>query len=335
MADAATNRQSSHTDTRHQGLAVPNPLVSVIMNCLDCDRYLKEAIDSVYAQTYPNWEIIFWDNCSTDGSGEIARRYDKRLRYFRGEQTVPLGAARNQAIEQAGGEFIAFLDCDDLWMPEKLEKQVPLFEDPEVGLVFSDIIHFNNDGEEEQRYKKHPYWTGDCFRKLLGNYFLCMPTLVIRKEAFSSLEEWFDPQFDMIEEADLAIRIGYSWKLAMVDEPLARWRMHIASSTFRKFHLFSQETMAMLDKYRALFPDFEASYRDEIDAITRRIITDDAIYHLLNGELHDARKSIRKLERRTIKTTVLYAMTFLGKKPVSLILAIAKKLKGVMLPTPS
>ncbi len=120
-----------------------SPLISVIMNCLNCAKYLKEAIDSVYAQTYTNWEIIFWDNASTDRSAEIARSYDGRLRYFRGSETVPLGEARNRALEQARGEFIAFLDCDDLWMPQKLEKQLPLFDDPEVGLVFSDSIIFN------------------------------------------------------------------------------------------------------------------------------------------------------------------------------------------------
>ena len=109
----------------------PRPLVSIIMNCWNCEKYLREALDSVYAQTYPHWEIIFWDNASTDQSGEMARSYDHRLRYFKGEVTIPLGAARNKALEQAKGEFIAFLDCDDAWLPEKLEKQIPLFADPQ------------------------------------------------------------------------------------------------------------------------------------------------------------------------------------------------------------
>src|SRR5690349_5169555 len=122
------------------------PLVSVIMNCLDCSRYLREAIESVYAQTYENWEIIFYDNGSCDGSGDIARSYDDRLRYFRGDATIPLGNARNKAISFARGDLIAFLDCDDVWFPAKLEKQVPLFADSRVGLVYCDTIFFNSQG---------------------------------------------------------------------------------------------------------------------------------------------------------------------------------------------
>ena len=71
------------------------PLVSVIVNCFNGERYLKEAIESVYAQSYDNWEIIFWDNASTDGSAKIAKSYDKKLKYFLAEKTVCLGEARN------------------------------------------------------------------------------------------------------------------------------------------------------------------------------------------------------------------------------------------------
>src|SRR5437868_4501867 len=101
------------------------PLVSVIMNCLNGEQFLRDAIDSVIAQTYANWEIVFWDNASTDASASIAQSYhDDRIRYFRGDSTVPLGHARNLAIQKSRGTFIAFLDCDDLWLPTKLEKQL-------------------------------------------------------------------------------------------------------------------------------------------------------------------------------------------------------------------
>ena len=74
--------------------------VSIVMNCLNGEKYLRESIDSVYGQTYKNWEIIFWDNNSTDKSAEIANSYDSRLRYFKGELTISLGAARNKALEK-------------------------------------------------------------------------------------------------------------------------------------------------------------------------------------------------------------------------------------------
>ena len=100
------------------------PLVSVIMNCLNGEQYLREAIDSVYAQTYDNWEIIFWDNASYDGTKKIAKSYDSKLKYFKSEVTSILGAARVLAVEKAKGEYFAFLDCDDIWYKEKLDKQM-------------------------------------------------------------------------------------------------------------------------------------------------------------------------------------------------------------------
>ena len=87
------------------------PLVSILMNCFNGEKYLKQAIDSVLAQTYRNWEIIFWDNQSTDGSAEIFTSYrDSRLKYFYAPEHTRLYEARNCALEKAEGELIAFLD---------------------------------------------------------------------------------------------------------------------------------------------------------------------------------------------------------------------------------
>ena len=99
------------------------------MNCYNGEMYLREAIDSVYAQTYQNWEIIFWDNASTDATQGIARSYNEKLKYFRSKETTILGKARVEATKQVNGDYIAFLDADDVWLENKLEKQVALFVD--------------------------------------------------------------------------------------------------------------------------------------------------------------------------------------------------------------
>ena len=104
------------------GEQLSTPIVSVIMNCYNSARYLREAIDSVYAQTYKKWEIIFWDNASTDNSAAIARSYDDKLKYFKSEANVPLGKARNWAIEKAQGKYVAFLDDADLFHPVSTEE---------------------------------------------------------------------------------------------------------------------------------------------------------------------------------------------------------------------
>ena len=108
------------------------------MNCYNGENYIKESVNSVINQTYNNWEIIFWDNVSTDSSSKIIKSYnDPRIKYFYAEKNIPLGGARNKAIEKSNGKYLAFLDVDDLWFPEKLSLQIPLFEkNSKVGLVY-------------------------------------------------------------------------------------------------------------------------------------------------------------------------------------------------------
>ena len=133
-----------------------NPLVSIIMNCHNSQQYLREAIESVINQTYSNWELIFWDNKSTDESPLIVQSYkDPRINYYSAISYTPLGQARNLAIEKSKGQIIAFLDCDDLWMPKKLELQIPKFKDNEVGIVICNSIFFNADKKKKILIKRN------------------------------------------------------------------------------------------------------------------------------------------------------------------------------------
>jgi glycosyltransferase involved in cell wall biosynthesis len=106
-----------------------SPLVSVIMNCYNGAKYLDESIQSVISQTYDNWELIFWDNRSEDKSSEIFKKYqDKRFKYFYANKHATLYKARNLAIEKSKGDFIAFLDTDDTWSKDKLNKNIEFDE---------------------------------------------------------------------------------------------------------------------------------------------------------------------------------------------------------------
>ena len=306
------------------------PLVSVIINCLNCEEYVSEAINSVYKQTYPNWEIIFWDNASTDKSAEIAQNYDARLKYFASPQTVPLGQARNWALEKANGEYIAFLDADDIWLPTKLEKQIPLFEnDPQVGIVISDSYFFNEKGIQRQPYKRAKVPTGYIWKELLKNYFIIMSTAVIRKKALNSLDHFFDPQFNLIEEMDLFLRIAYSWKLDCVYEPLGMWRMHSNSWSMSRFYLFPKERKILLNKCRRIFPELE-KYEDIIRAVEATIARDKAIFYHLKGESSKARKILKPYKTHSPKYSALYLLLFLPQKVYMYI----QKIRGTPLPCP-
>ena len=113
------------------------PLVSIIMNCYNGEKYLDESLKSIINQTYKNWELIFWDNLSTDNSKRIFEKYkDKRFKYFQAKKHTVLYKARNLAIKNTNGEFIAFLDTDDIWLKDKLSQQIKLFYNKNIGLVY-------------------------------------------------------------------------------------------------------------------------------------------------------------------------------------------------------
>lgn len=293
-----------------------NPRVSVMMNCFNSDRYLKEAIESVYAQTYDNWEIIFWDNASTDRSADIARSFDERVKYYRGKEFVTLGMARNLAMREASGDLIAFLDCDDLWCPSKLEKQVPCFINEEVGLVFSDCYLFTNHGDLERVYKRGKYYTGKCFSQLLGNYFLCIPTVIVRRNILRQHDIAFDEEFGFIEEADVFRRVAYHAALDMVNEPLAYARIHPDNWTSRKHDLLFDETMLMLRKYEIIIPEFRARYRQEIEQLKKQAAIIKALFYWRQGNGKDARKIIALYKFDDYKAFGLYCATYFNQKMV-------------------
>ena len=105
-------------------------LVSIIMPSYNTAKFIEETIDSVLSQTYTNWELIIVDDCSTDNTDEVVARYtDPRIIYIKNEKNSGAAVSRNRALREAKGRWIAFLDSDDLWMPEKLEKQIRFMEE--------------------------------------------------------------------------------------------------------------------------------------------------------------------------------------------------------------
>lgn len=121
------------------------PNVSIVTPFLDPGRFFQEALDSVLGQTYTNWELLLIDDGSTDGSTETARsmaaRCPERVRYFEHSDRGNLSAIRNKGIAEARGQFIAFLDADDVWLPEKLERQVAILDlHPQAAMVYGPLI---------------------------------------------------------------------------------------------------------------------------------------------------------------------------------------------------
>lgn len=125
-------------------------LVSVVMPLYNAEKTIAETIESVLDQTYTNWELNIVDDCSTDGSAEIVKKYeqkDSRIKYYRLEKNSGAAVARNTSMEKANGKYLAFLDSDDLWHKDKLEKQIQFMKEHNVAYSFTEYDMFSNNGE--------------------------------------------------------------------------------------------------------------------------------------------------------------------------------------------
>ena len=185
------------------------PKVSILMNCYNGEKYLREAIESIFAQNYQNQEIIFWDNQLTDNSVEIIKSYvDQRLKYYYVPKHTILLEARKYALENVHGDFISFLEADDWWLPEKLESQVVLFSDPDVGVVCSNYFMENQiEGRRWLMFKK--LMPQDMvLDDLLRHYSVALLHLAVGRTTLSYSFTPFDSRYDidtlpLVEKGDV------------------------------------------------------------------------------------------------------------------------------------
>ena len=230
------------------------PTVSVIMNCYNSDAFLKEAIDSVYAQTMSDWEIIFFDNNSTDNSADIANSYDKKIHYMRGNKTLPLGAARNVAINKAQGKYLAFLDCDDLWMPTKLEKQVASMESKissrNPGISYTDAMRIDEKGLHLMLYStERTLFSGNVYFQLIRDCFIACSTCLVDRKAFNFVGG-FNNNYKQVEDLDLWLRIAKFYDVVLINELLTKIRVHRANQS-RDIFSFVDEKILMIEKLKS------------------------------------------------------------------------------------
>ena len=275
-------------------IAQKNTNVSVIMNCLNCSKYLRDAIDSVYGQTYKDWEIIFWDSGSTDNSPQIARSYGDRLRYFRGEISDPLYAARNKALKRASGKYIAFLDCDDKWLPDKLQLQIEAFEGNQtVGLIHSNVRILEFTGSVRIKDKKvQP--SGKVFRELLKDYRINLQSVMISRKALCSLDRWFDDSMYISGDVDLFLRISYDWEVLYLPQILAEYREHGSSLSATRIDRIVPEWEQILTNLSNKYNRFTTDYKYEIQQFRSKALLSVAVakWKYCNGT--EARKVLKK-----------------------------------------
>jgi glycosyltransferase involved in cell wall biosynthesis len=206
------------------------PLVSVVIPVYNGSRFLREAIDSTLGQTYSPVQVIVVDDGSVDDSAQIIRSYGSRVDYV-GQQNAGVARARNKGVSAARGDFIAFLDQDDWWRPDKISRQMEFFiQDPDVGLVHSEAAHYDNPSSafvERFNPNRSDLLTGHCYERLLLGNAIFNSSVMIRRSVLDTVGV-FDTQIqgNTIQDYDLWLRIARRSSLVYIPEQLTIYRLH-------------------------------------------------------------------------------------------------------------
>jgi glycosyltransferase involved in cell wall biosynthesis len=208
---------------------IKNPKVSVIIPTYNRAHLIDKAIKSVLNQTYQDYEIIVVDNASTDNTKEVVKGFNNfKIRYIYYCDNRGSSVARNIGIRASHGEYIALLDSDDEWLPEKLDRQVEVLqnESPEVGVVYSDVLYIDENSKNMNRKLRNPKKEGYIYEDLLGGNCVGTPSaLLIKKECFHRFG-LFDDLLKYHEDWDMWIRIAKYYRFVFIEVPLVKYRLH-------------------------------------------------------------------------------------------------------------
>ena len=216
------------------------PFFSIIMNVYNGEKYLPEAIESVLAQTFARWELICWDDCSADRSADVCRQYsDERIRYYLAPTHTSVAEARNAAMQQARGQWLAFLDQDDFWEPTKLADQHALIAQKagaNLGIVYGRTMQVDRRGRKRDFDRWHEFSAlpdGDIFQELIRRpCFVCLSSAALLRTA---VEELGDIPKEVVYCPDyyLFVMVARNYSAAPLQDVCCWYRLHDANMSHK------------------------------------------------------------------------------------------------------
>ena len=291
--------------------------VSILMNGYNSQKYLKEAIDSIYNQTYIDWEIIFIDNCSTDKTSKIVHSYDEKIKYYKTSKNIPLGEARNFGLSKCKGEYLAFLDTDDIWLDYKLKEQIELLDkDKSLQMCYSGAIWIDEEGKEiNQDLPKDR--SRDVFSNNLVRYEVNMQTVLIR----NSIDISFNIKMEFSPDYDLFMRIMSSYKVSVINKPLVKYRKLSNSLTSKKIDRWAIEMEESLDNIFKNNPSLKDKYSKEYSLAYAKVGYYYAQLYVSINDIKRARLALHKYRFISKEYLFLYLLSYL---PLSIWIFIHK-----------
>lgn len=265
-----------------------NVVVSAVIPTYNREKTIKRSIDSVLKQTYKDIEVIVVDDCSTDNTEDVVKSIkDPRVRYIPHESNKGVSCARNTGIKNAKGKFIAFLDSDDVWHEDKIEKQIKAFKEspPDHKVVYSGInVQVYNGGK---RFYMPEKWVkpkeGDVSKTMLIGSFVSMDTIFVEKISFEEIG-YFDERLHWAEDWEICIRLSKKYGFVYIDEALATSYASENSLT-RNYEAYKSLEL--------FFKKHEKNFRGNEDILSEHYFSLASVYFTLN-DIEKARKSLKK-----------------------------------------
>lgn len=235
------------------------PLVSILVNTYNEERYIGAALDSALAQTYRNIEIIVLDDQSTDQTAEIVKGYkDPRVRYIRSERRLGLTDGRNAMLAAAKGEYLTYLDADDIYLPTKVEEEANFLDaHKEYAVVYCNLGYFYDGAPEKIYHHVYHWYSGDeVFPRLLEKMFITNTAIMFRREIYDKLGG-YRKDLGLVEDWEYFLRLTYAgYKIAYLDKDLVRYRLRFDSHTnFSKLALLKESAVRIFEDLRSRMPE--------------------------------------------------------------------------------
>jgi glycosyltransferase involved in cell wall biosynthesis len=296
------------------------PAVSVIIPTCNYGDFIDDALKSVFDQTFKDFEVIVVDDGSTDDTGTRIAVYGDKIRYLYQMQKGP-GSARNKGISESNGEFIAFLDADDLWYPTKLEKQIEKMRgNPRLGMVLTDNSLFDENGIYKDYVAKINYlFKGDIVSNIFLKSGVVTPTVMVRRKALDKVG-LFEESLYIAEDDNLWIRIAAEFEVDIVDESLAQIRDH----RFRTMRVSEKLEESVVKNIQLLVSKYGQGVADRIKPLAAQkyyqLYFDFGYYYFSIHDKGNARKRFLKAVVKKPVKPITYAYilaTFVPKWAMS------------------
>lgn len=292
------------------------PKVSINLCCYNGENYVREALESIAGQTYEDWELVFINDGSTDSTEKIILDFKERGYpvVYQYQQNKGIGASRNEALKRSRGAYIAFIDHDDLWLPDKLRQQVEVLDqNQDAALVYTNYFKLRPNGKKYPGYRKEQP-EGDIFESLLYYYAICLSTVMVRKDALEKLDTIFDPNLGLAEETDVFMRLLYREKACYIAQPLSVYRIHPSMSVVRYVDRHPEESAYMLEKFKNLDPLFADRFRDAIKYYEAKLGYWRARAAIAKGLTEKARAYLRPYKWTDYRFFILYLSTYVSPR---------------------